>query len=372
MPHAAQAQAAPSPRLSPFRALKYSAVFAAPAAGVLALQQGGWWAWFPVAFAFGIVPALELITPASTANLGQAEEELARKDRLYDVLLYLMVPTQWGLLLWFLWGIQNPNLETYEIVGRIVAVGIGSGVLGINVAHELGHRHTWYEKAMAKALLLSSLYMHFYIEHNKGHHRWVSTPHDPASARRGESLYAFIARSVAMGYVSAWRIETQRLRKAGLPLWNPLHNEMLRFTLLQAALVVSIGLVFNWVTVLYFLGTAAVGISLLETVNYIEHYGLSRKKNAAGGYERTLPVHSWNSNHLLGRILLFELTRHSDHHYMPQRPYQVLRHFDEAPQMPFGYPTMMTIATLPPLWFWVMHRQIDRLKRDNAQGSALA
>lgn len=360
-----------APRVSPFRAMKYLAVFAAPATGIIALQQGGWWTWFPVLFAFGIVPALELFSPSSPANLSQAEEEIVRKDRVYDFLLYLMVPTQWGLIIWFLYGIQDPTLQPFEIAGRIVAAGVGSGVLGINVAHELGHRHTWYERAMAKALLLSSLYMHFYIEHNKGHHRWVSTDQDPASSRRGESLYAFIVRSVVMGYFSAWKIENQRVRKANQPLWSPWHNEMLRFQLLQLALLGGIWLMFDWVTVLYFLGTAAVGISLLESVNYIEHYGLRRKKNTAGGYERTLPIHSWNSNHLLGRILLFELTRHSDHHYMPQRPYQVLRHFDEAPQMPFGYPTMITIATLPPLWFWIMHRHIDRLKRDNVQGAAL-
>jgi alkane 1-monooxygenase len=358
-----------------FRALKYFAAMLVPVLGFQGLTAYGAWAWFPLAFAFGVIPALEFFTPTSTANLQKAEEEIARRDRLYDWLLYLVVPSLWALLVYFLWGIQHHTLTPWEIAGRTLGMGFGCGVLGINVAHELGHRHKAYERILAKLLLLSSLYMHFYIEHNKGHHRWVSTDHDPASARRGESLYAFWVRSTVMGWFSAWRIEAARLRKAGKPRWNPLHNEMLRFQLIQLAVVVAVYFIFGPLAMGCFVAAALFGALLLETVNYIEHYGLRRHKlegAATDAYERTLPVHSWNSNHALGRVFLFELTRHSDHHYMPQRPYQILRHHDDAPQMPFGYPAMMVLALVPPLWFWIMHRQIDRLRRENVHAAALA
>lgn len=354
------------------RALKYLPVLVLPTAGVLALTRTGWWTFLPLIIAFGIIPLLEFFTPTDNANLSKAEEEVAKKDRFYDLLLYLVLPAHYGLLVLFLFTVNEPGLTQWDIVGRVLAMGISCGVLGINVAHELGHRRKPYEKTMAKALLLTSLYMHFYIEHNKGHHRWVSTERDPASARYGEWLYAFWFRSVIFSWLSAWKIERDRLRKTGKPVASPVENQMLQFQLLQVALVVGIGLVFSWWVALAFVAAAVIGFLLLETVNYIEHYGLQRKKINEKRYERTLPVHSWNSDHLLGRLFLFELTRHSDHHYMPGRKYQVLRHHDAAPQMPFGYPAMMVLAFVPPLFFAVVHPVIARVKAESPQGAALA
>jgi alkane 1-monooxygenase len=146
---------------------------------------------------------------------------------------------------------------------------------------------------------------------------------------------------------------------------------MLVYQVIQAAIVICIFFVFDWQVMLWFLGSSTIGILLLETVNYIEHYGLKRKKVGNAYYEKVMPIHSWNSNHTLGRLLLLELTRHSDHHYMASRKYQVLRHFDESPQMPTGYPGMILLAFIPPLWFYVMHKQIDKYKATK-EGVALA
>ncbi|HAA18328.1 MAG TPA: alkane 1-monooxygenase [Cytophagales bacterium] len=336
-------------------ALKYLLVFSIPATTAVAFTQEGIWTWLPIMYAFGLVPLLEFFFRPNETNMTAAEEAVAKSDRFYDWLVYLTVPTQWVFLVWFCVVIQEPGLHAMEYLGRIMGMGLMCGVLGINVAHELGHRTKPYGRALSKTLLLSSLYMHFYIEHNRGHHKHASTPEDPATARRGEAVYTFWMRSVFYSFRSAWQLEAQRLRRKGIRFFS-WKNEMLRFQALQLGLIVSIALVFSVPVALAFVATATVGFLLLETVNYIEHYGLVRQKNAQGKYERVQAHHSWNSNHVVGRLLLFELSRHSDHHFIASRPYQILRHHDHSPQMPTGYPGMMVLSLLPPLWFWVMHR----------------
>ena|SRR5690554_2857922 len=212
---------------------------------------------------------------------------------------------------------------------------------------------------MAKALLLTSLYTHFFIEHNRGHHTRVGTDLDPASARFGEWLWTFIPRSMVGGYLSAWELERERLRarNAKVLSWA---NEMVRLSVLQLVFTTAIFLVFGWVAGLGFIGAAIIGGMLLETVNYLEHYGLEREILEDGKIERVLPIHSWNANQPMGRYLLFELSRHSDHHAHARRKYQTLRHFDYSPQLPTGYPGMMILAWIPPLWFAVVHRHMLR------------
>lgn len=347
---------------------KYLAVYSVPAAVLCSLYLGGWYSYIAIVYAFGVIPFLELFTNGSTTNMDKAQEEVVRQDRLYDYLLYGLVPTQLCILGYFLFRVSSGTLATYELIGMTLAYGVACGV-SINNAHELGHRSTKHEQYLSKILLLTSLYMHFFIEHNRGHHRNVATKEDPASSRYGESIYAFYLRTIKDGWLSAWKLERARLNKIGKAFWS-LSNEMLRFQLIQLVLVVTIGYFFGtYVMVLFVLG-AITGFMQLETVNYIEHYGLQRKLKG-DRYERTLPIHSWNSNHPLGRLVLLELSRHSDHHYMASRPYQVLRHFDESPQMPTGYPGMMLMALIPPIWFKVMHQRINQYKASH-EGQYLA
>ena len=343
-------------------ALKYLSVFTLPVLVYISFHSKGWLTFLPMIEAFVIIPLLELLFKPDPGNISKEQEEIRKKDRLYDFLLYLVVPVQFYFLYLFLNVMQQPGLTIIEIAGRISAMGLMCGVIGINVAHELGHRNTWYEQLMAKGLLLTSLYMHFFIEHNRGHHKNVSTPEDPSSARYGESLYAFWFRSVWYSYASAWKIERQRLKKkkAAFLSWN---NEMLIFQIIQFALVISILNFFGLQVMLYFLIAATIGFLLLETVNYIEHYGLERQKKDSGYYERVMPHHSWNSDHIVGRLILFELSRHSDHHFIASRKYQLLRHIDQSPQMPTGYPGMMLMATVPPLWFAIMNKRVKEFSR---------
>lgn len=326
--------------------------------GAVVFTLGGWWSWFPMLLVFGIFPLIELVLPQSEENLDEELEKDLFRQRVYDFVVYATVPGQFALLFYFLYTITTRDLAAWEIAGMTTGMGISCGALGINAAHELGHRRKKYEQNMSKALLLTSLYMHFFIEHNRGHHAHVATEEDPASARYGETLFGFFPRTIIGSWMSAWRLENERLQKQGKS-WFSLHNEMLRFQLIQVAFTAAIFAAFGWVGGVGFIGAAAMGALLLETINYVEHYGLSRKKLENGRYERVLPIHSWNSNHPIGRLLLFELSRHSDHHAQARRKYQVLRHFDHSPQAPTGYPGMIVLAWFPPLWFAVMHRHMD-------------
>ena len=352
------------------RFLKYGSVYFSITIIVVSLILGGPWVFVAPIYVFVLIPLMELVLPYSETNLDKAEEEMAKKDTKYDLMVWSVVPLQYALLFFFLNRIGDGSLTWWQIVGMVFSFGIACGVLGINAAHELGHRNTWYEQTMSKMLLLTSLYTHFFIEHNRGHHKNVSTDEDPASSRRGETIYAFFIRSVRDSWFSAWHLEGERLKKTNTSFWS-IHNEMLTLQIIQALFVAAIGIIWGWKVMLFFIASATIGFLLLETVNYIEHYGLRRKKVDDAYYEKVMPVHSWNSNHPIGRIMLFELTRHSDHHYMASRKYQVLRHFDDSPQMPTGYPGMMVLSFFPPLFFSVMHKQIQKYK-EAVGGEALA
>ncbi len=329
-----------------------------PAVVIFSISSSGIWTYTALILLFGILPFLELFTKGSIENLNQEEEDASLKNIIYDVILYSLVPLQYFIVVYFLYNISDDNLTIGSKIGMTIALGLSCGILGINAAHELGHRSTRYEQLMSKMLLLTSMYMHFFIEHNRGHHKNVSTDDDPASAKYGEVIYAFYVRTIIGSWLSAWHLEKDRLKKSNHNVWS-LHNDMLIFQIIQITFLVVIFLLFGLSVLLWYVAAASIGFMLLETVNYIEHYGLRRKKNG-NRYERTMPIHSWNSNHPMGRLVLLELSRHSDHHYLASRKYQVLRHFDESPQMPTGYPGMMVLAMLPPLWFRVMHKEIEK------------
>ncbi len=321
--------------------------------------------WIPLIYAWIIIPALELFIKPDTSNFSATEEEIVKQNKLYDYLLYLIVPLQAFALGLFLYSVTNAQQSWIDIAGKTAVMGLLCGTFGINVGHELGHRINKGEQLLAKLLLLSSLYMHFFIEHNRGHHKRVATPEDPSSARYGETVYAFYFRSIIFSYLSAWKIANNETRKKGNKSYSA-KNEMIEFHLIQIVFVMAIFFAFGWLTALLFLAAALQGILLLETVNYIEHYGLQRSELGDGRWERAMPEHSWNSNHIIGRVMLFELSRHSDHHYLASRKYQLLRHHDDSPQLPTGYPGMMILSLLPPAWFWVMNGRIKGLQHKAA------
>jgi len=370
-----------------FRDLKYLFAYFLPASAFLALFWLGPWSWATVVLSFVILPVLEGILPQSVWNVPESDEPQESGRTWFDWLLYLNAPLLFAIVGQYFFTITQQALTSSEWAGLTFSVGIIVGACGINVAHELGHRSDKREQALAKLMLLPALYQHFFIEHNRGHHKHVATPLDPATARYGEWLFTFWIRSTVGGWRNAWKLEAERLSqrretsgregreasrvlsreasrvlsREASRLYGLWQNEMLRFQLFQLAWLGGIYLLFGWQGLLGALLIAVVGFLLLETINYVEHYGLQRRILPSGRPEPVRPVHSWNSDHEMGRIFLYELTRHSDHHYKASRKYQILRHLDESPQLPLGYPASVILALAPPLWFWVMNPRIKAL-----------
>ena len=335
------------------RDAKYLLAYTIPLSAALAVHWGGLWSYATVVYAFALLPLADHYWPKDLRNHAPEAESDRLANRLFDLLLYLNVPLLYGIYAYAFWRIGQGAYGTGELIGLVLSLGVFGGTSGINVAHELNHRSAPFERFLAKLLLLPTLYLHFTVEHNLGHHRHVATPLDPATARYGESVYRFWGRSVAGGWQSAWQLEAKRVGPGAV-----LRNRILHFGLYQIAYLLFIAWLFGGVAALVALLVGVVAFLNLETVNYIEHYGLQRAQTASGRYEPVQPHHSWNSDHELGRIVLYELTRHSDHHFRAARKYQILRRFAESPQLPEGYPASMLLALVPPLWYRTMNARV--------------
>ena len=305
---------------------------------------------------FGVFPLFDLWRGLDPSNPPLESIKQLEEDRYYRRCTYAYLPLQYAGLVLACWLWSDGGLSTIDSIGLALTVAMVSGV-AINTAHELGHKRDQLERWLSKVALAQSAYGHFYIEHNRGHHVRVATPEDPASARLGEGFWEFLPRTVVGSLRSAWRLERTRLARMGKRSVT-LHNDILNAWLMTLALYALLVAVFGVVVLPYLVLQAVVGFSLLEIVNYLEHYGLLRRRREDGRYERTRPEHSWNSNNIASNVALYHLQRHSDHHANPTRRYQALRHVDEAPQLPSGYAGMILIALFPPLWRRVMDHRL--------------
>lgn len=337
---------------------KYLFAFLMPALALISVSFDGIWTFLGFFFTFGIVPIVEMVYKGTSDNLSSDEEKSALKNIYYDTLVYLNIPLQFLLLVLFFSRLSHPEITTMEIVGMTLSVGVMCAIIGTNVGHELAHRNKKIEIILGRMLFATTLNMHFAVYHNKWHHRYVATPLDPATARKGESLYAFFLRSIPGTYMLSWRMEYNKAKKEGRS-WFSIHNTMLRGQLIQLTMLFLIYVIWGTTALLGFLFAALIGILIYEAGNYIEHYGMERREVKKGVYERCMPRHSWNSNHVLGRIMLYELSRHSDHHYLASRKFQILRHFEESPQLPAGYPGAILMALIPSLWFKTIHPLLE-------------
>jgi alkane 1-monooxygenase len=332
-----------------------------PLVGLGLQQQAGWsgWLWLTPVMFFGVIPALDLIGGYDDTNPLDEVIEALENDRYYRWVTYLYLPVQYAGFVLAMYFLATADLTVVDKIGLAISIGTVAGV-AINTAHELGHKKESHERWFSKIALAQSFYGHFFIEHNRGHHVRVATPDDPASSRLGESVYRFWPRTVLGSLRSSWHLEKKRYaRKHQHPfrLGNDVLNAWLMSVVLWGALVVWLG-----IGILPFLLLqAVVGFSLLEVVNYMEHYGMLRQKVGAEGrqrYERVTPAHSWNSNNIATNVLLYHLQRHSDHHANPTRRYQTLRDFKEAPVLPTGYTGMIVVALFPPLFRRIMDKRV--------------
>ena len=339
------------------RDLKYLFAYSIPLSTFCSIYFHGIWSYSSVFYAFVIIPLLEWRLKQPNTIYSDQEIEGRLKNKLFDLMLYFNVPIVFGLLSYGLLTLHQDVFATYERVGILSSLGILLATNAINVAHELGHRLSRFERTLSKLLYMPCLYMHFFLEHNYGHHKNLATSDDPATARYNQPLYSFWISSVINQYKNAWKIQFRLLSSKQKSFFS-FENDMLFYLLFQGLYLVGI---FTYLGFDGLLTALIVGISsflFLETINYIEHYGLRRAALPSGKYERITALHSWNSNHIMGRIVLYELTRHSDHHFKSNKKYQVLEHKEESPQLPFGYPTAMLLALIPPMWFRVMNSRI--------------
>lgn len=340
----------------------YLLVYTLPLSVIIAFQMNGIWTFMPIMIFFGLVPLLDLIIPPVKENMEKDEKQKHLKDSFYAVIIYSVLPVQVGLLSYFFYRITYFDHSLIELLGMSISMGLSCGVLGINVGHELGHRASRWEQLIGEILLLTSLDTHFLPYHNGGHHKNVATPDDSATARKNEWLILFWFRSHFGSYKEAWQLENARMKHENKS-WFSLRNRMVVYTICNVMLMGGIYFFLGNIALVCFLIAAIFGIALLETVNYIEHYGLERKIKSGDRYERVKHHHSWNSDHFFGRSLLFNLSRHSDHHYNGSKHYQVLDSLDKSPQMPTGYPGMMLLSFFAqPLWFRIMNKRIEKLQ----------
>lgn len=294
-------------------------------------------------------------------NLDNADLSAGEDDLYwYKMITIIWAPVQFVLLISLLWYVpQADHLSTLERVGVFFGLGVVTGTVGINYAHELMHQKSKVERWMADGLLAMVLYSHFRSEHLLVHHRYVATPRDPVTARYNEGFHRYYPRVLRQCWHSAFTAEKAMLARKNLP-WTAQSNPFWRYWSLQAALFMLAFALGGWSGVGLFVVQAGVAIWQLELVNYIEHYGLTRKHLGDGKYEHVQPRHSWNAAHKASNWLLINLQRHSDHHYKPDRRFAVLQTYgpEEAPQLPYGYPVMTVMAMMPPVWRRFMNPRV--------------
>jgi len=357
-----------------FRKIGFFSAFLLPALVVAGYYGGGLWNLLPILFVFVIVPLSDTLVGLDTSNVPEENKPIVGENFFYRAVTYAWTYVQLGFFVWVSVMFGGRGLTSgVEWVLFTLGFGLVTGGIGITVAHELGHKKSTLEKFCSQALLMTVGYMHFFIEHNRGHHVNVATPLDPATARQGQSAYRFWWQSTLGSWLHAWKLEKASLDRRGFPAWSP-RNRMIIYFLLPVLFFALLTWFASalagrtvWELPVFLAAQSIVAITLLELVNYIEHYGMSRRMLANGQYERVNPLHSWNTSYLVSNFFLFQLQRHSDHHYHASKRYQILDHFDQSPQLPYGYPTMILIALIPPLWF----RMIDPLLESWQKQTAL-
>ncbi|MCE2733340.1 MAG: alkane 1-monooxygenase [Chryseotalea sp.] len=346
--------------------LGFFTAFILPALVVAGVYLNGYWQMSTIVFVFIFIPFADYLIGLDTSNVKKEVIALETERYFYRLVTYVWMYLQLAFLFWCVWVITQEEIHgAFEWFCFILSTGLVTGGIGITVAHELGHKKPKIERFYSQVLLMTVCYMHFYIEHNRGHHVYVATPEDPATAQKNETFYRFWFKSVFVGYKHAWHLENVRLIQKNKSFFS-IDNKMIHYQVLPALFCLAL-LVFGYLLSgeillsipLFFFSQSIVAFTLLELVNYLEHYGIQRKKLPSGRYEQVNPLHSWNASHLISNFFLFQLQRHSDHHAYAHKRYQVLEHYDESPQLPYGYPTMILIALVPPLWFNLMNKKLD-------------
>lgn len=348
--------------------LGYLLAFVIPLIVIISIKLGGYFFFLPTILVFIGLPILDYLVGTDPSNIDKEFVSQYLHKRYFKYITFAWVLVQTAVFIYICYFITLHQLSSIEWIGITLSTMIINGGIGITVAHELGHKKNNFERILGKFLLVQVCYGHFYIEHNRGHHVYVSTPSDPSSAKKNQSLYAFFPQAIFGGIKSAWHLECQRLAIKKQAVFS-IHNEAIRLWIWSLLLLITITSIssiylgyFNYSILLYIIASSLLSILILEGVNYIEHYGIERKLLPDGKYEKVNPTHSWNTNHIISNFLLFQLQRHSDHHMTASKPYQLLNQYEDSPQLPNGYPGMILLALIPALWFKLMNNKLNDWK----------
>ncbi len=342
------------------KALPFLLIYIIPAAVIFSIFKAGNCVFLTPFIIFVIIPLLDLFIGVDKSNVPDDEEKLWENKKRFRIIVMLCVPLTIGTILWGAFMVSTRAYTTTEFIGISISMGLMSGAMGINSSHELTHRvNSKFEPFLSRLVLIFTLYVHWGIEHVVGHHRNVATPLDPATAKKNQSLYRFWIQTLLGTLKTVYVFERERLKKRGYRFVF-LRNRIVRYLVLEILLIYGFNYFFGFIELLYFLIQSIVAALLLETINYIEHYGLERKLIDAEKqlYEPVNPTHSWNSSYRITNFFLFNLQRHSDHHYKPGKRYQILKHYEESPQLPTGYAGMVLLSFIPPLYFRIMNKLI--------------
>ncbi len=342
------------------RALPFWMSLSLPPLAWVGALYGGWTVLLLPVMTWYLFSALDAVvgTVTDNADLNSTNDDLF----WYRAITLIWAPVQFLTLFSLLWYVpQADHLSTLERVVLFFGVGVITGTIGINYSHELMHQKNKVERWLGDILLAMVLYSHFRSEHLLVHHRYVATPRDPVTARYNESFYRFYPRVLRQSLVSAFRAESDMLARKNRP-WHDLSNPFFKYWCLQGFMLLLALALGGWSGVALFLVQAGTAIWQLELVNYLEHYGLTRKHLGDGKYEHVQPHHSWNADYRVSNWLLINLQRHSDHHYKPDRRFPVLQTYSssQAPQLPYGYPVMTIAAMVPPFWRRIMNPRVRR------------
>jgi len=341
-----------------YPSIKYLLPYTVIPLAFLSFASGGLWSYSIPVYTFVLIPIIDVVLPKDTYNFNEEEKKSANSNMLYSYILYGLVPLQYIFLFLFLEGVTNPECTIFEIIGMTLGMGIISGNL-VNLAHELGHRKNRFKQFLAKVSLMQILMMDFFIYHNNVHHKWVATEKDPASAKKGDNFYVFLFKDIFGSASAAWNVEARRLYRKGHSSFS-WANQVLQYYLCEFIFLALVTWLFAWQGLVFTLICSFFAHFVLSQLNFIQHYGLRRKLKENGNYERPNLGHSWNSPSFWSSAMLFTLPRHSDHHFKSSIPYQTLTQYEDSPHHPYGYPTMMILCLIPPLWYKIMDPILEK------------
>jgi alkane 1-monooxygenase len=319
------------------------------AGAMLGIQLGGILTFTGLLLTFVMHPILDFIfSKKQIPVLSEKQKKIAEKIFYFSFVALIA--------LWILFFVRMHfyirTKDLLSIAGSILSAGVVFGFLGINTAHEFIHRENRFQRAMGVIQLMMVNFAFFRINHVDIHHKWVATPLDSSTAKKGEMVYTYWFRSFFVGWWKTYLYEAVRVQGSFRK------NRMNYYVLVSAVVWMFLyGWGGFWFSMSWFM-MSAVAIVLLLTVDYLEHYGLERKEIKPGVYEAIKPKHSWDSYSYFTNIVLFNLGIHSHHHTRSQLPFTELR-ADEgirngASVLPYGYSVMFLMALIPPWWRKVM------------------